>query len=422
MNIKYIKIYSFVTILLLFTSSAVASAETDFNQGVAFFRAGDYASAVLKFKAAAEQGINNVSLHYNLASSYYKLGNFQASKKHFNQVLLFENMQDLASYNLGLIALKQNNQDRARQYFNSIVQSGKDQKLVKLSRNQLSTVEKKADSLRVYLASNFGYSDNIDSTADGIAPGISDSFYDLFISLETVISGQRKDGWLAEAFLFSLDYLDTNLYDESQFLIGIKKEHKLSDWDTAIAIFLSKDSLAGEDYLSTLKLEIKARKSLEKNESLYFWYRYADIGSEDIAYDYLDGWRQRARVGYSNYSDGNMKQIYYELELNDRGDLIGIDDAYDYSATRHTLRGKYIHFMNRKLSLTGDVSYRFSFFPVSSTADRQDDRWKIALSTDYRINKTFKWVSKLQLINNVSSLERYNYENYIINLGLTKIF
>ena len=422
MNIKYIKIYSFVTILLLFASSAVATAEIDFNQGVGFFRAGDYVSAVLKFEAAAEQGINNVSLFYNLASSYYKLGNFQASKKYFRQVSQFENMQDLASYNLGLIALRLNNPDRARQYFSSIIQSGKDQKLVRLSRNQLSTAVKKTDSLQVYLASNFGYSDNVDSTPDGIASGVSDNFYDLFISLETVISGQRKDGWLVEAFLFSLDYIDTDLYDESQFLIGIKKEQKLSDWDTSVAIFLSKDRLAGEDYLSTLKLDIKARKSLAKNERLYFWYRYADIGSEDIAYDYLDGWRQRARVGYNNYSAENINQIYYELELNDRGYLVGIDDAYEYSATRQTLRGKYIHFINKKLSLTGDLSYRFSFFPVSDTVDRQDDRWKISLSTDYRINKTFKWVSKLQLINNVSSVERYNYENYIINLGLTKIF
>ena len=422
MNILRVKIYSLLILLLLFTPNVIASAETDFNQGVKFFRSGDYASAVVKFKSASEQGLNNVSLYYNLASSYYKLNRFESSKKYFKQVSLFANMKDLADYNLGLIALKQNNKDKARLYFSSVSQFGTDQKLVKLATKKLSGLGKKSKLLQVYLSANVGYSDNVDSTPDDIAAGISDTYYDVFLSVESLIYGQRKDGWLVEASLFSLDYIDNDNYDESQLSFGVKKEQKLSDWDTAVAINLEKNTLAGDDYLSTLKLEFKARKSLSKNTRMYFRYRYEDIESEDLIYDYLEGSRQRARVEYRAYNTKNIKQIYYELELNSRGYLVSTDDAYDYSATRHTLRGKYTHLLNKKWRLNGDLSYRFSFFPVSDTVDRQDDRWKLAVSANYRINKTFKWVSKLQFINNVSTVDRYNYDNFIFNVGLTKLY
>ncbi|MBT3203657.1 MAG: hypothetical protein HOM14_03945 [Gammaproteobacteria bacterium] len=422
MNIPRVKIYSLLVLLLLFTPNVIASAETDFNQGVKFFRSGDYAAAVVKFKSASEQGLNNVSLYYNLASSYYKLNRFEASKKYFKKVSLFENLKDLADYNLGLIALKQNNKDQARLYFSSVSQSGTDQKLVKLATKKLSSLGKKSKPLQVYLSANVGYSDNVDSTPDDVAAGISDTYYDVFLSVESSISGQRKDGWLVGASLFSLDYTDNDNYDESQLSFGVKKEQKLSGWDSAVIVNLEKNTLASEDYLSTLKLEFKARKSLSKSTKLYFRYRYEDIGSEDLIYDYLEGSRQRGRVEYRAYNTENIKQIYYELELNSRGYLESTDDAYDYSATRHTLRGKYTKLLNKKWRLNGDLSYRFSSFPVSDTLDRQDDRWKLAVSADYRINKTFKWVSKLQFVNNVSTVDRYNYDNVVFNVGLTKLY
>ena len=150
-------------------------------------------------------------------------------------------------------------------------------------------------------------------------------------------------------------------------------------------------------------------------------YRYEDIKSDNTLYDYLEGWRQRARVEYRNYSVKNIKQIYYELELNNRGELVTDTFAYDYSPTRHTIRGIYTQVIKRWW-LTGDLSYRFSDYEASSTIDREDDQWKLALSADYYFDRTFKFITKVQYTDNASSVDRYNYDKSVIKIGLSKLF
>ena len=150
-------------------------------------------------------------------------------------------------------------------------------------------------------------------------------------------------------------------------------------------------------------------------------YRYEDIKSDNTLYDYLEGWRQRARAEYRNYSVKNIKQIYYELELNDRGELVTLTFTYDYSPTRHTIRGIYTHIIKRWW-LTGDLSYRFSDYESSSTIDREDDQWKLALSADYHFDRTFKFTTKVQYTDNESSIDRYIYDKSVIKIGLSKLF
>ena len=57
----------------------VASAKTDFELGAKYFNEGDYNRAVIQFENAYKQGMRNVSLYYNLGSSYFKINNYQRS-------------------------------------------------------------------------------------------------------------------------------------------------------------------------------------------------------------------------------------------------------------------------------------------------------------------------------------------------------
>lgn len=420
-NIHSIKRYSLAALAILFTSNAMASAETDFNKGVDFFNAEDYSSAVTQFESAKEQGIHSIALFYNLASCYYKLGKYEISKKHFKLVALTPAMRSLANYNLGLIALQENNNNKAREYFASIVRTSNDQKLIKLSLKQLSDPMKSGAPMQVYLSLNSGFSNNIGSTPDDSVTNISDSFYDAFISVKSLILGREKSGLWIDASFFSLDYADTNNYDEYQYAFGLKKEQKLFGFDTSLGINLTKNNYSNDDYLSKVKFDVKGRKALSTKSRLYLRYRYDEISSEKAIYDYLEGSRQRYRVEYRHYGS-NIKQIYYELELNGRGELVSTDYTLDYSPTRHTIRAKYTHFFGNKWSVGADLSYRFSDYPASDTIDRDDDQWKIAFSTDYRFDNTFKLTSKLQFTDNTSTVDRYNYDKSVIKIGLSKSF
>ena len=229
------------------------------------------------------------------------------------------------------------------------------------------------------------------------------------------------NGWVADAYVFGINYRETETSDEEQYTLGIKRAMLLADWDTSARLSYTKSTYGGDDFQRIAKLDIKGRNPISKSGRIYLRYRYEDIKSDNTLYDYLAGWRQRARAEYRHYSVKNIKQIYYELELNNRGELVTSTFAYDYSPTRHTIRGIYTHIIKRWW-LTGDLSYRFSDYEASSTVDREDDQWKLALSADYHFDRTFKFTTKVQYTDNESTIDRYIYDKSVIKIGLSKLF
>jgi len=422
MNLTIRKSDFLIALLFLFSSSVLASAESDFSKGLEFFRSGDYSSAVVQFELARKQGMNSVAIHYNLASSYYKLEKYELSRRYFKLVSQSPKMSDLAEYNLGLIELKVNNRKQAKKYFSEIVKDSKDKKLVSLSVKQLRKIKNMDDKWRAYFSLNMGNDDNITASPVDAALDVSDTFYDVFLSLDTVISGKRKDGWLADVIYFKIDYSDSDFYDEYQYAAGLRKEQRLGSWDTSAHLSVSNSNFGGIDYQSALKLDVKGKTSLTKTKRLYLRYRYEDISSDEALFSYLEGWRQRARIDYRDYQKNSSHQLYYEYELNDRGELITSTYAYDYSPTRHTIRGKYTFNINSAWAVTGDLSYRVSDFPASASFERNDDQMKAALLVDYRIDKTLKLKTKLQFTDNESTVDQYDYDKTTISLGVSKQF
>ena len=414
--------FSLIAFFFLLSFNSHASPETDFNLGVQAFKSGKNEAAVKYFESAMHQGMNTVSLHYNLASSYYKVARYEDAKKFFKLTYKTDAMRDLAEYNLGLVALKQKEWQLAGEYFTSVVNSGRDKKLTKLSQQQLTLLTKGEKQTKVTAFANVGYDDNIVSALSEAALNESDSFYDAYAAVDYLVTGKREDGWIADASLYMLDYSDYDSSNLDLFSLGVKKTFELNDWKSSLHFKLSKTLYGEEDYLSAVMIDAKAYKSLTSSDRIYLRYRYEDISSDDLIYDYLEGWRQRATFEYRNASSKNIKQLFYELELNDRGDLVGTGYSYEYSPTRHTVRGKLTHVLNEKWHLSGDLSYRFSDFPSSPTMDREDELWKLVLAADYIINPSFKLSTKLQFIDNSSTEDRYEYDKSLLSVGLIKSF
>jgi len=417
-----LQIFFLSLLVFMFSSPLFATAETDFNLGVKAFKAGDNSAAASYFEAAMQQGLVSVALHYNLASSYYKLGRYAQAKHYFKLVNQTPEMHELAEYNLGLIAVKQQQWQQARRHFNEVVDSGRDEKLTRLSLRQLEAIKGKEDQWTAYVSANLGYDDNITSASDDSVLDISDSFYDVFGSVDYLISGKRREGWVADATLFSIDYSDSDSYDEYQYAFGLKRAIVLDDWETSAHFGLSTSVFGGDDYLTTSKLDLKGRKVLSRSDRLYLRYRLEDINSDRALYDYLDGWRQRFRVEFRQYNKQDSRQLYYELELNDRSQLVTSLYSYDYSPLRHTLHGRYIRYLNDKWHLSSDLSYRLSDYPDSPTMNRNDQQLRLELKADYRIDRTFKLTAKLQFTDVDSTEDRYSYDKSVIKFGVSKLF
>lgn len=422
MNIWKKKLFFSGILLWLFSSAVMASAESDFNKGIEFFRQGDYAAAVEQFKQAEKQGMSSIALHYNLASSYFKQGDYENSKRYFERVAQSPDMRELAEYNLGLIAVKKGDSKEAKQYFTDLVKKSNDEKIVALAKSKLSDIYMAEEQWRTYISANMGYDDNITATPGDPALGISDTYYNLFALVDTVIAGRRRNGWVADATYYRVDFSDTDIYDEDQFAFGIRREAVLSSWETRFHFDLSRKNFGGEDFQSIAKLDVSGKRALSKTEKIYLNYRYEDITSDNIIYDYLEGWRQRVKLEYRDYAGKNYKQLYYELELNDRSNLVTSTYAYDYSPTRHTIRGKYARTLNEQWQVSGDASYRLSDFPESTSFDRNDDQMRLMLSATYSFDKTLKLKAGWLFVDNASSVDIYDYEKTIMTLGISKLF
>ncbi|MBE9564232.1 MAG: outer membrane beta-barrel protein [Proteobacteria bacterium] len=422
MNAQLINKLFLTALILLFSSKLQASTELDYDSGLESYKAGDYGKAVMYFESARKQGMDTVSLQYNLASSYYRVGRYEDAKTYFMLLNETEEMRDLAEYHLGLIAIKHKDGSQARHHFTTVVNTGEDKKLIKLSEKQLNALKPEEDRWKSHVFLNAGYDDNISSVSGDSVLDIADNFYELFASTDLLLAGRRNDGWSAEVALYGIEFSATDTNDLYNVALGLNRSLRLADWDTTTLLILSKSTYGGDDFQTISRLEIIGRKQMTKRDHLYLRYNAEDIRSDNAIYDYLEGWRQRARVEYRNIAANNVKHIYYELELNNRGELVTLTDSYEYSPTRHTIRGIYTQIINKKWWLIGDLAYQLSDFQASSTVDRQDNQLKLAFSANYHFDRTFKFTSRYQYTDNGSTVDRYNYDKSIIKIGLSKLF
>lgn len=407
---------------LLLSSAVMAGAQTDFNKAMDLFRAGNYEAAVRLFEAARKQGVKSVSLYYNLGSVWYKLGHYEKSGYYFSIVAKNKSMRDLAEYNLGLIAMKYDDLDTAERYFLDVDKMSSDRKLRIMARRRLRDIAIEKQRWRAYISMNYGYDDNITAAPSDTVQGVSDNFYDLFASVDRVVGGRRKRGWIVDASYFRIDFADNDTYDEYLYGVGVAREQDLGQWNTRSHLSVNRSNYSDEDFQSIIKLDLKGYRSLSSRERLILRYRFEDINSDNAIYDYLQGWRQKARIEYRNYQSGYTGRLYYELELNDREDINLATYAASYSPVRQTLRGKYTHIFDPAWQLTTDLAYRTSDYPATFTQDRDDNRWQLALDVDYRFDKTSKLRLRMKHTDNESTIDVYDYDKNVVSIGFSKLF
>ena len=411
-----------IAVCLLYSAVALASAKEDYNDGVEFFKKGNYHSAIASFKSAEKKGMESTALYYNLGSAYYKIEQYDASKKYFTRVTEYPDTRALAEFNLGMIALEQSSTELALSHFKYAEANSKDKKIVDASKQTIADLTGTPKRWGAYVVANIGYDDNISVTPDNLALGVDDTFYNIYASADYVIHGKRQSGWLVDAAYFNLNFSDSDNFDQDFYTVGLRNEHSLSNWYTITHLRYGNSTFGGDDLQSFYKLDVLGAKPLSGNAKIILQYRFDDFTSKNTLYDYLEGWRQRAQIRYYRNTVKSNQQVYYEGELNNRGELVTSLYSYDYSPTRHTLGGKYTHKFSNKWYLTGDLSYRVSDFPASATLDRDDTRWLLGVLLDYRIDYTLSIKSNVKYLQNDSTVDIYTYDKTVITFGLSKLF
>lgn len=137
--------YLFKTLFLVFilapTSIALAKPSDDFNAGIQFFTQGNYGQALEHFKRAEKGGIKIANLSYNLGSVYYRLKQYELSKRYFEKLTRDKNLGHLAYYNLALIEYRLGHDLSAIELFEKSARSTDDAGLKTLADKQINTLK-----------------------------------------------------------------------------------------------------------------------------------------------------------------------------------------------------------------------------------------------------------------------------------------
>jgi len=187
-------------------------------------------------------------------------------------------------------------------------------------------------------------------------------------------------------------------------------------YKNTVSIFSKQSDLSKKSYQTTSGIDVKFRNKLNKKDYLSFRFRYENITDDSISYSYLAGTRERFRVDYQLINKNSLNRFWYQFEVNDREDEL---NKYSYSPTRHMFRYKYQLKFNVNWKLRAALEYRKSFYPDKPSIKREDDRYRVITTLEYKFSRAWDIQGVYEYRDNQSTVKKYAYKRnvYFVNLN-----
>lgn len=398
-----------------------ASAQHDFQIGIRAFKDKKYQQAIQSFERARQQGMSSSALYYDLAVSYFKIGDYNQARRWFIKSRQYTKIKYLSEYNLGLVAIKQKRKKTALGHFKNVAKHAREKNLVKLANYQISRLRKEAPRpWSAFAQVKYGHDNNVTTVTDNSPTKKASTFIDLYAYGSVKLYGTSKQGLMLNAYVFDTQYKAASQYDIQVRNLGLNQAFSLGRFRNSIGVNYQQTTLAGQDFQKAAVYDLKTRYLLGSKSDIRLRYRYYDINSM-APYQELSGSKQRLRLEYRHSSGMNRLKLYSEYENNDRSETSSTPRSY--SPTRYTLRGTYTYSFNRRLSLTGDLAYRISNYPAGATGlAREDTRTKTNLELDYDLNKTWFLSAEYGHTDNGSDDPAYRYKQNISAVSINASF
>jgi tetratricopeptide (TPR) repeat protein len=118
-----------------------ATASELFADGNRLFRDDLYWAALLRYREAAEAGMNTPLLHYNTGVAHYKARQFVRARESLEKAASYGPLAALSHYNLGLNAYALEDYDQALHWFRQAANQEERKDLARLARRAIRQVE-----------------------------------------------------------------------------------------------------------------------------------------------------------------------------------------------------------------------------------------------------------------------------------------
>jgi len=402
---------------LVFSITVLATGEDSFKQGLTAYRSGDYRTAADLFEKARSQGLANVSVYFNLGSSYYRLAEYDRAILMFKQVIRTGKMADVAQFNLGLIARKQNKNILAKKYFSQTILISKNQKLVYLARKNLQEINDRVGVWRSTVLAEAGYNDNVSNTATGISGG-GDAYATLAAYTHALIQGSREKGWSAHGEFYNRTYSTIAGYGLGSLSGGVLRNTRLLGKNVYAGAYYKMQTIDSAPFQNIAGFESGLRNRTTSGASYDYRYRFESINT-DAAYNYLNGTRQQFRVQRLSALGNHSTLIFaYRLELNDRQN----SSTASFTNVRHGIRASYYRTTGNDVTWRIAARYRVSDYTAVAAQDRFDNLIQFSIERRKKIRDNLEWTLQYSLHRNDSTDSTYAYTSNIYQVGLRKRF
>jgi len=417
------------------STALAASAEQPgrdaFRAGTQAFQQGDYPAALAHFRAARDSGLDSTSVRYNMAVTYYRLGQLDASAIEFRGLLSDPGSAPTAHYNLGLIARHQGDNRTAQHHFRQAQELAATQELRNLATAGLRSVTPAPPKRRgqAVISVAGGYDDNVTLAPQADLVGVSgegDGFLEFLAAGRYMIAGDASKGWRAEGALYLREYLDVDGFDQAALRAGLTQLGSAGSWRTAFGGYTDVILLDGDYFQSIFSASAQGIRPVGGNGELLLRYRISRIEADDD-FDQLSGWRQRGRVqGRWRHGFGDLV-LGYELEWNDRRDVQTATTFSSRSPLRNLLYGEVLRQVGSNWEVSARGEYRRSRYrdpdtTLTSSRKRQDDSLELRLRADRRLGASSRVYGTYTRSDNDSNFEVFDYRRSEFMAGLEWVF
>jgi len=402
-----------------------------FEEGVRAFRAGDYQAALQSFLDALRAGLDTPGLHYDLGTTYYRLGRYAEAEREFRALAPDPKWAPLAHYNLGLTAQRAGRPQQAMEYFGQTYRTTTDPNLRTLAATALErlggALPSPTTSAVVSLAG--GYDSNATLSPDAATAGVShqgDRFAEALAAASHRLAGNTARGWVVHGSLLVRKYADLSQFDVAGSRAGLSYETDSSRVQTSVGTYFDTAYFGGDRLEQIASVDVQARTPLDAGGDLRGRYQLGHIAGGG-GFEYLDGWQQRLSADAGFAPGSALVRVGYQLELNDRRDLEQGGEFFSVSPTRHSLfasvalrnvagwqaeaRGEY------RVSRYRDAN-RLAVTGGTVEVTRKDDRFGFALRANRRLAPLWRAFVDYSYYRNESNLDTYDYSRQQLMAGI----
>lgn len=417
------RIIHFLVLVQCVLAVATAAAAEDvqpardaFAAGTAAFARQDYAQALAEFQTALAAGLDGPAIHYNLAASYFKLGDYEPAAKEFSLIAeRYPAMRGLAEYNLGLVAKRRGEPDAAADYFEQARDAADDDKIVALAERELrprtSGRPKRWYSL---VSTRFGYDDNVRLVSNDVPVAGGMSAESSSTEFMAVASGPiaADGGFRFDGSLYAIRYQDAPFYDQDYLRTGFVYQWRWGRWLAEAGPHMSRSTLDGDGYERRLGGGFRVRRELAPRLYLGARYVHDEIDAVDDRFSFVEGSRDWLELRLDRRRATGRLVLAYTLESNDRGSAI--------ATARQKIALSYAHDFAGRWTAETEAAMRHSSYDDAAVA-RDEDLVDLTVSVTRSFARGWALTGTASSASN-DSIDPYAYDRSRLSLGFDRTF